>query len=424
MPPTGPGPDAGPVVNPGGPTFSSMCNGTPTVLTGTVFAPNGTDPISNAFVYVPVSSGSFPATVSCELCNQPVDGYTANASTGSDGTFTLDISGLPVASQIKLTVNKGRFRRTTMVSVKACASNSIGPPHTVLPGKAVAGSDDIPKIAVATGVKDQLDVVLSAMGLDMNAGYDCFENRTTISPLNTPCGTRLAAQGSAAPQLTDLLKDESRLETYNILFISCAFGKYSTLSTSDRAAVTANLKTWVGKGGRIFTTDRSYDYIAQTFPNDVAFMNGNTTVDAANVGVGSVQTPATYNGQINDATLVQWLTVVGALPSGSKTIQLGGYLTQWSVVQSVPMSTVDVVDATNAQVQLAGGATMTGSYPQTVKFDVTPPGGTQACGRAIFSSYHTENPTQMVGASMLNAQERILEYLMFEAGSCLGPPIG
>ena len=52
--------------------------------------------------------------------------------------------------------------------------------------------------------------------------------------------------------------------------------------------------------------------------------------------------------------------------------------------------------------------------------DVTPAGGQQACGRAIFTSYHTLPATTMVDATHLAPQERILEYLMFEAGACVG----
>jgi hypothetical protein len=403
----------------GGNTFSVMCNGTPTTITGAVMAPNGVDPIANAFAYVPASTGQFPAGVACDLCGSPIDGAAAQAISAPDGSFSIDLGNLAPTAQVPFTINKGRFRRQTMISITPCQENPIGAPHTVLPGKAGPG-DDIPKIAVATGVKDALDVVLTAMGLDQNVGYDCFENqsKTTTMPLS-PCETRLAAQGSSATQLTDLLKNESMLEQYNILFISCAYGKYSTIPAADQATIVANLQTWTGKGGRLFTTDRAYDYIAQAFPSNVTFMNGDATVDAANVGVGNVQTPATYTGKVNDPTLISWLTAVSALKNGQNTIPLTGYLTQWSVVQSVPMTTVDVVDATDAQVQ-SGTTMMTGVYPQTVKFDITPPGGTQACGRAVFSSYHTLGPTMMVDATNLTPQERILEYLMFEAGACVG----
>jgi hypothetical protein len=401
----------------GGPTFASMCNGAPTTISGTVFAPNGHDPIANALVYVPSSTGQLAPGVSCDLCVNPVDGLAAHVATSTDGTFRLDISQVPMASQLKLTVNKGRFRRATTISIQACKDNAVGAPNTVLPSKSGPG-DDIPKIAVSTGIKDALDDVLNAMGLDSSAGYDCFENQNkpTTSPMSV-CEKRMAALGTQAPQLTDLLKDINTLSKYNIIFVSCALGKYASLSAADRAQIVMNLQAWVGKGGRLFTTDRSYDYVAQAFPAAVSFFNGDGTVDAANVGVGSVSNPATYAGRINDPALVDWLTAVKVLQSGQNTLPLTGYLTQWSAVQSVPMSTVNEVDATDAAVSV-GGSTMTGIYPQTIKFDY-PLGSSAACGRVVFSSYHTTGTS----GSALTPQEKILEYLMFEAGACLGTPI-
>jgi hypothetical protein len=150
----------------------------------------------------------------------------------------------------------------------------------------------------------------------------------------------------------------------------------------------------------------------------VTFVGGNTTIDAANVGVGSVSMPATYSGRVNDTTLAGWLTAVGVLSNGQNTLTLTGYLTQWSAVQSVPMTTLNEVDATNAQISV-NSMTMTGTYPQTIKFDY-PVGSKDACGRVIFSSYHTAGAT---ASTMLSPQEKILEYLMFEAGACLGNPI-
>ena len=127
----------------------------------------------------------------------------------------------------------------------------------------------------------------------------------------------------------------------------------------------------------------------------MTFLNGNGTVDAANVGVGGTTTaPATFNGQINDPALAAWLAAIGAVASGVTTLPLTGYLNKWSVIQSLPMTTVDVVDATNAQAYGTGGVPSPSpgpatSYPQSVKFDVDDAGGVNACGRAIYTSYHT-----------------------------------
>jgi hypothetical protein len=404
--------------NTGGPTFGSMCNGASTTITGVINAPNGTDPVANAFAYVPLTSNPFPPGIACELCNMPVDAAAATATTNATGNFTLDLSNVPVASTVQLTVNKGRFRRTTTINVTPCSANAASAMATTLPGKSAAG-DDIPKIAVATGNKDQLDVVLAAMGLDAQQGFDCFEGRASASSaVMSPCGMR----GTLQP-IESLLKNEAMLEQYNLVFLSCAPGKFKGLAAADQQAIAANLQTWAQKGGRLFVTDNSYDYVAQAFPNAVTFLNGNAAVDAANVGYGTSGAGSTYTGQINDATLAAWLAAVGAIPAGTNAVTLTGYLNKWSVIQSLPMSTDDVVDATNAQAYPTPTATMPGpamSYPQTIRFDVAAPGSTQACGRAIYTSYHTlptttSNPTQLV------PQERILEYLMLEAGACVGP---
>jgi len=154
------------------------------------------------------------------------------------------------------------------------------------------------------------------------------------------------------------------------------------------------------------------------------FLNG-AAIDAANVGVGgSSSTPTQYLGKVNDTTLQTWLTTVGALTAGANTLMLNGYLNNWSVIQSVPSTTSDEVDATNAVAYTAPGGATKGpamTYPQSIKFDITAPGAANACGRAIYTSYHTLPSTTVVNAANLAPQERILEYLMFEAGACVGP---
>jgi hypothetical protein len=409
----------------GGMTFNDMCSGTPTTITGAILAPNGKDPIASAFAYVPSMRTDFPPNVSCELCNMQLDTPWATTTSAPDGTFTLDIGAVPFAPTVQLTVNKGRFRHTATITVTPCQANNAA--DTALPGKAKAGVDDIPKIAVATGNQDQLDTVLGAMGLDTSAGFDCFEGRikptgtSTLKKLTTPCGSR-----TGLTFVEDLLTNETMLESYNLVFLSCVPGKFKSLSATQQSQIVANLQTWTQKGGRLFVTDNSYDYLAQAFPSDINFLDGNTAVDAANMGAGgTTSSPVQYQGRVNDTNLATWLSVVGAVPSGTNTLTLNGYLNKWSVIASVPMSTVDEVDATNA----VAYTTLTPSpkpgpvstYPQSVKFDIDSAG--QACGRAIYTSYHTllSTTTSIDPNVMLSPQERILEYLMFEAGACVGP---
>ncbi|MDB4966827.1 MAG: Tryptophan synthase alpha chain, partial [Myxococcales bacterium] len=403
----------------GGPTFGSTCSGAATTLEGVMLAPNGRDPVANGFAYVAASTNPMGTGVSCELCNMPIDGALVTATTDASGHFTLDLGGLPPSATVRLSVNKGRFRRTTLVTVNACQKTSVAAAQSTLPGKN-GSDDDIPKIAIATGNKDQLDVVLNAIVLDAHVGFDCFEGRASASSsLTSPCGKR----GALTP-IETLLKNEAMLEQYNLVFLSCAPGKWKGLSAADQQTIAANLQTWAQKGGRLFATDNSYDYVAQAFPAAVTFMNGNMSVDAANVGYGISGSGSQYSGRINDTTMAAWLVAVGALPAGSNTVALTGYLNKWSVIQNVPTTTNDVVDATDAQSYPTPTATMPGpatTYPQTIRFDVTPAGAANACGRVIYSSYHTLPTTTQPDPTQLVPQERILEYLMLEADACIGP---
>src|SRR5262245_41456732 len=64
-----------------------------TTITGTVYAPNGTLPIFNAFVYIPDNDMDPPFTdgVSCDRCNGKVNGQPiVQTLTGPDGKFTLE----------------------------------------------------------------------------------------------------------------------------------------------------------------------------------------------------------------------------------------------------------------------------------------------------------------------------------------------
>lgn len=76
----------------GGPTFASSCNGASTTITGTITAPNGRDPVANAFAYIPLSTAPIQPGVACELCAMPADGAAATAASDASGKFTLDPS--------------------------------------------------------------------------------------------------------------------------------------------------------------------------------------------------------------------------------------------------------------------------------------------------------------------------------------------
>src|SRR5271154_493497 len=104
----------------------SCTGGGTTSISGTVYAPNGTDPLPNVLVYVPNAPVQpFPPGVSCDNCQSSLvtGSPLVTATTGSDGTFT--ISNMPVGTNIPLVIQNGRWRRQVVIpSVTACANTA------------------------------------------------------------------------------------------------------------------------------------------------------------------------------------------------------------------------------------------------------------------------------------------------------------
>jgi hypothetical protein len=178
--------------------------------------------------------------------------------------------------------------------------------------------------------------------------------------------------------------------------VSCAPNAYKTFGTP---AMASNAAAFVAAGGRMFVTDMSYDYVAQAFPSAITWMGpagSPQPVDGANVGVAG-----TYQGNVDDPGLKAWLGHFGI----SSPVSIQGFLNPWSVQQSLPKSSTQVVDGT---VSTSAGSA---DVPLTTQFDVS------SCGRVIYSSYHTAGGN--VSPGNLLPQERILEYLMFEVATCV-----
>ncbi len=140
----------------------SCPSGATTSISGTIYAPNGTDPLPNVLVYIPNAPvDAFTPGVSCPVVGQPPSGSPlVGTTTAVDGTFTL--TNVPVGTNIPLVIQSGRWRRQLVVpGTAACTSTSFS---TRFARNQTEG--DIPKIALATGSADQVECVLRKVGID------------------------------------------------------------------------------------------------------------------------------------------------------------------------------------------------------------------------------------------------------------------
>jgi hypothetical protein len=366
----------------------------PPSVSGKVYAPNGVDPIAGASVHVPLGLLPIPGSVQCETC--AVKGkFTAHTYAGSDGSFKL--VGVPHDQKVKIGIQKGYFRRIIEVEMPECGQVTLPKEQTTLPGKnkQYGPWDTIPKIAVISGAWDKMEKVLDKLGVDPGE-LSIFNGKD---------------YGTGPQSMQYLLQNAALLKSHHLVLINCGT-KFEALVTTPGPA-RANIQEYVRAGGRLFVTDFSYDYVEQTFPAFIDFEGAETippdqpeTHNEAEKGTQNLVIQA----DVLDDDLRAWLGLpeINALIPGGK-IKIEGFMTGWAVQKAVNKELGTKVWVT-APVTWAGGS---GVRPMTTTFDFLDV-DKKGCGRVTFSSYHTWGEAQD-----LLPQERVLEYLILEIGTCI-----
>lgn len=391
------------------------------ILRGKTTYPNGRDPLGNAFVYIPLSDTlpQIPSGVSCDLCSGMGVGRTvATTISSTDGSFEL--RGVPSGDAIPLVVQKGRFRRLVHVRVPPCGVTTLDTEQTRLPRNRSEGN--LPRMAVSLGRYDAIECVLRNIGIsdeefgtpNLNRSIHLYENDSSPAyPGKTP--------------LPDLMESLNRLSDYQMLFINCAGGTYTRRLLAD-AQVRQNLVEYLKKGGRMYATDWSYDFIGQLpeLSPFICFKDDQDCSVTTPHGLGTAGFSA-YGGAMGnylldvlpaEKGLSDFLSLLKP-PVPSKGIS--AFLSfQW--VQVAQLSPDQKRYPSKALLQTGPEWAR---QPMTVTFDYPPGAG---CGRVLFSSYHTRErishglfPSYCPTDGMV-PQEWILEYLLLDLADCIGPP--
>ncbi len=385
--------------------------GTATYLTGVVLAPNGVDPVANASVYVPRTLEPFPDALTCDICGDLIANAAVLTHSAADGTFRLGplptaVAPMPGAT-VDVVAQKGRFRRLTKVAISSwCADNSAPDDALELPGRQEDTINAMPKIAVVSGMYDDMECVLLKLGIDADA-------------ISMYAGVPV----EPVPSGNDFLRDPVALARYNIVFINCG-NAYELELLLDNQVKTA-LAGYVAAGGRLYVTDQSYDFVEQVgaWSGTIDFAPGPSAavpeqMDTAQLGDDGIKSDAL----VLDTTMADWLRAV-EVRSGDEIIddtgrvRIENFLGGWAMQLSV--AAVDT-----AKVWMSGpvsglGLPMT-ERPLTTTFDVA------SCGRVLYSSYHTLGRPILPNtfpdyctAGTLSPQERVLEYLILHAADCI-----
>jgi hypothetical protein len=379
-----------------GDIYVNPCSPKPApAVTGKVYAPNGVDPVAGASVHVALGLLPLPKEVQCESCS--VKGkFSAHTYTKADGSFEL--KGVPDGKPFWLGIQKGYFRRYLNLTVPQCSTVALTKDQTKLPGKnkQFGQYDSIPRIAVVSGAWDKMEKVLDKLGVPPGE-ITIYNGRD---------------YGTGPLSMQALLQNAGLMKSFHIILINCGT-KFEALVTSTDPIARNAIREYVRAGGRLFVTDFSYDYVEQVFPEFIDFEASDgvppeqpETHNAAEVGTQDLK----FDAQITDPDLKAWLALpeIKALKSNGK-VPVEGFMTGWAVQKTANQAAGAKVWV-EGPVKWIGGA---GTRPLTTSFDFLD-SDNKGCGRVIFSSYHTWGD-----ATELLPQERILEYLILEIGTCI-----
>jgi hypothetical protein len=371
-------------------------------LSGVVYAPNGKDPLPGALIYV--AKGT-PASLSsgdpCDVCK--IASTAAWAQTYSSATGAFKLRRVPVGD-LTVVIQIGRFRRIASVTTSCGQDLALTSSQSRLPGTSKEG--DIPRVAVATGLVDKMEYLLTKIGL---TEYTLIEGRSSTS-------------STTYPKLDAVLSDASKLQAYDILLLNCSNG-FDTTATASATA--KNLQAFIAGGGRLFVDDLAYEFVEWPFPTAVDF---EPDAQGTYLASSSAQEPA-GSAELGvptssiDATVVQnelkqWLGNFAGVLNSDNTVPIEGWLSHWAVMHAAPTEAKVWVQGSVAWYASSSSSAGSGVRPLSVSMDPVGANG-KRCGRVAFNSYHTV-PNKVSPTDPFNSQERILEYLFFKVASCMG----
>jgi len=408
------------------------CTGNATTsVSGVVYAPNGTDPLPNVTVYVPNDTvDAFSAGVSCPMVGAPPSGSPlVGAITNVDGTF--NIFNAPVGSSIPIVAVSGRWRVQSVVNTTACVNTAI---NLRMPQNQNQG--DIPKIAIATGSVDQVECVLLKMGISQSeftdpslSGRINFYTGSGYTTNNLGTITSYGAGSAISPSTPtqaslmggDTLND-SPLSQYDVLMLPCQ-------GTPDNNVVAgalgtqelANFIAFANAGGRVYSSHYSYAWMFNNPPfNGVVNWNPNSTQLVS--GTATVNTSNFTAGQ----TLSQWLQlpVINASTSPGQMD-----------LDTLRIDQTGVIAPTQSWLTLNQSMGGVANPVMQFVFDTPIPSTSNPtpnqCGRVLYNEYHVENGSSSTGkifpnecntSAPMTAQEKLLEYMLFELTDQGGQP--
>jgi len=298
------------------------------------------------------------------------------------------------------------MRRQTTIDVLPCVDNALPAGTVRLPRN--HGEGDIPLTAVATGSDDRMECLLRKIGVDDAE----FTNPAGPGRIHLYHSTG-AAIDAATPEESELKGTASgggSWGRYSQVLLPCEGAEI--LETSEALA---NFTDYANRGGRVLATHFSYVWL---FGNDALGNLGTWTTGNASPPpplVVDVVTSFAAGGDFRT-----WLAAVGAL-SGATPPQIS------ITAPHADLGALTLGSGTKLWLSSFSPAT---TQAVSVEMPIPLPPD-KSCGRVIFSDFHAPAraapnatfPGECDSDMTLSAEEKALEFMLFELGSCAGPRV-
>jgi len=418
----------------------------PTTLKGKVFDPAGLNPLYDVVVFIPKVVASLPVitpgTHSCNTCDVSIGDYVVATTTDYTGSFTL--SGVPTGSDVPVTVQIGKWRRTVNVNISAsCGTNTVADGTLRLPKKQSEG--DLPQMAVLTGGCDDLGCFMTGMGVDPSeftaphggGRIDVYQGVSQgagggFGGLGGGGGQAATLSNGTAGNCTNascpLWASKTSFESYDIVMLSCECAE--NRQTKPASAQQA-LHDWLNEGGKVFASHYHYTWFEDSPAADFQGVAkwGNTAGNDTAIGGGHPYDVDTSFPK--GAIFGNWLGTVKALNSAGPPPDIVLNQVADSVVSVNPPTTRWIYDSQGApDVKYLSFETPIGGAPPPP--DAAPESGPQYCGKAVFTDLHTGGSLLSTVASIpagckntqLSDQQKALEFLFFDLSACVTNDMG
>jgi hypothetical protein len=437
--------------------------GSPTRLTGRVITPGRNDGdtanqvgVPNALVYIlesanltdlpAIGSGIPGGQTSCDRCDeQELGAVLASALTDSFGNYTLE-GNIPVGQNFLLVTRVGKFRRAVsqqLAPAAACDTTELSSALPANPTRLPRSSTDglavnLPRVAVSTGRIDAMECVFEKMGIARSE----FGNFGSAARVHLYRGGPTAASAAGAridgntPFDATLYSSLPRLQSYDMVVADCEGSDWDGENDFDqRVASGDNVREYVNRGGRLFASHLSFSWLHQ---NGSAAYSGAAPIATGLAPAGSWDT--NYLAASNLDTSGIGVVSLGRAAASPRIQNFAAWMTNEGVIGddnqfivTDPRSLVTALGSESEEFVYRNGGN---GRVQQFSFD-TPYGAPaeQGCGRVAYSGFHVaatgggDSPFASATfpahcAGSLTDQEKVLLYMLFDLGACVGDPPG